>query len=70
MPSSSCADEASGPQIPKRVPRAGEDVRRVTSWFEVEVPALDFVLHDPATVLAAVQVAGLTDVEWYLRGPH
>jgi uncharacterized protein len=49
---------------------AGDDVHRVTRWFEVEVPALDFVLHDPATVVAAVQAAGLTDVEWYLRGPH
>jgi uncharacterized protein len=49
---------------------AGDDVRRVTSWFEVEVPALDFVLHDPAAVVGAVQSLGLTDVEWYLRGPH
>ena len=49
---------------------AGDDVRRVTRWFEVEVPALHFVLHDPATVVAAVEAAGLTDVEWYLRGPH
>jgi hypothetical protein len=43
---------------------------RVTSWFDIEVPPLDFVLHDPATVVAAVKAAGLTDVEWYLRGPH
>ena len=49
---------------------AGDDVRRVTSWFEVEVPALEFVLHDRAAVVAAVQAAGLIDVEWYLRGPH
>lgn len=49
---------------------AGDDVRRVTSWFDVEVPALDFVLHDVAAVVAAVYAAGLTDVEWYLRGPH
>jgi uncharacterized protein YceH (UPF0502 family)/SAM-dependent methyltransferase len=49
---------------------AGDEVRRVTSWFEVEVPALDFVLHDVAAVVATVQAAGLTDVEWYLRGPH
>ena len=34
---------------------AGDDVRRVTSWFEVEVPALDFVLHDLAAVVAAVR---------------
>ncbi|HET7665988.1 MAG TPA: DUF480 domain-containing protein [Mycobacterium sp.] len=49
---------------------AGAEVRRVTSWFEVEVPALDVVLHDPAAVVAAVQAAGLTNVEWYLRGPN
>ena len=49
---------------------AGDDVRRVTNWFEVEVPALDFVLHGPASVVAAVEAAGLTDVEWYLRGPY
>ncbi|ART70026.1 hypothetical protein BTO20_16875 [Mycobacterium dioxanotrophicus] len=49
---------------------AGADVRRVTSWFEAEVPALDVVLHDVPDVVAAVQAAGLNDVEWYLRGPH
>jgi uncharacterized protein len=48
---------------------AGADVRRVSSWFETEVPPLDIVLHDPPTVIA-VTAAGLTDVEWYLRGPH
>ncbi len=31
---------------------------------------LDFVLHDPDQVLAAVRSAGLVDVEWYLRGPY
>ena len=30
---------------------------------------LDFVLHDPGEVLAAVSKAGLVDVEWYRRGP-
>ena len=49
---------------------AGDDVRRMTNWFEVEVPALDFVLHGPTSVVAAVKAAELTDVEWYLRGPH
>jgi uncharacterized protein len=49
---------------------AGTEVRRVSSWFEIEVPPLDVVLHDPPTVVAAVTAAGLTDVEWYLRGPH
>ena len=48
---------------------AGDDVRRMTNWFEVEVPALDFVLHGPTSVVAAVKAAELTDVEWYLRGP-
>ncbi len=49
---------------------AGDEVRRVSRWFDVEVPELDFVLHEPATVIAAVEAAGLTDLEWYLRGPH
>jgi uncharacterized protein YceH (UPF0502 family) len=49
---------------------AGDDVRRVTSWFDIELAGLDFVLHEPASVVAAVEAAGLTDVEWYLRGPH
>ena len=30
---------------------------------------VDFVLHDPDEVIAAVRAAGLVDVEWYLRGP-
>jgi hypothetical protein len=30
---------------------------------------VDFVLHDPDEVVAAVRAAGLADVEWYLRGP-
>lgn len=30
---------------------------------------LDFVLHEPTQVLAAVAAAGLVDVEWYLRSP-
>jgi uncharacterized protein YceH (UPF0502 family) len=49
---------------------AGDEVRRVTSWFDVELSGLDFVLHEPATVVAAVEQAGLSDVEWYLRGPQ
>ncbi|WP_458315963.1 DUF480 domain-containing protein [Mycolicibacterium brisbanense] len=49
---------------------AGDEVRRVTNWFDTDVPALDVVLHDATTVVAAVQAAGLTEVEWYLRGPH
>jgi uncharacterized protein len=49
---------------------AGDEVRRITTWFDVDVPGLDVVCHDPAAVVAAVEQAGLTDVEWYLRGPH
>lgn len=30
---------------------------------------VDFVLHEPEQVVAAVGAAGLVDVEWYLRGP-
>ena len=30
---------------------------------------LDFVLHDPAEVVATVERAGLLDIEWYQRGP-
>ncbi len=47
---------------------AGAGVRAVTDWFG-ERTDLDFVLHDPAGVLAVVEQAGLVDVEWYLRGP-
>jgi uncharacterized protein YceH (UPF0502 family) len=47
---------------------AGHEVRRLTSWLGHDV-ALDFVLHDPASVVAAVTAAGLQDVEWYVRGP-
>ena len=35
-----------------------------------EVPTeLDFVLHDPAMVVAAAEAAGLVDLEWYRRSP-
>ena len=47
---------------------AGAEVRTVTEWFGHDVD-LDFVLHDPAEVVAAVERAGLLDVEWYHRGP-
>jgi uncharacterized protein len=49
--------------------QAGDEVTRVTSWFDEEVPPLDFVRNDPATIVALVEAAGLVDVEWYLRGP-
>jgi len=47
---------------------AGAEVRHLDEWFGHEVD-LDFVLHDPAFVVGAVQGAGLVDTEWYLRGP-
>lgn len=49
--------------------QAGDDVRRVTEWHGVEGLALDLVQRDPDAVVALVEAAGLTDVEWYLRGP-
>ena len=30
---------------------------------------LDFVLHEPADIVALVEAAGLVDLEWYHRGP-
>jgi uncharacterized protein len=47
---------------------AGSEVRHADTWFDHEVD-LDFVLHEPADVVALVTAAGLTDVEWYRRGP-
>ncbi len=47
---------------------AGAEVRTVREWFGHDVD-LDFVLHDPAEVVAIVERAGLLDVEWYHRGP-
>lgn len=47
---------------------AGAEVRTITQWFDHEVD-LDFVLHDPADVVAIVERAGLRDIEWYHRGP-
>lgn len=46
----------------------GETVHHVESFLGEGVE-LDFVLHDPAAVRAAVSGAGLEIVEWYLRGP-
>ncbi len=48
---------------------AGDEVRH-TDEFLGEAVDLDFVLHDPADVLDAVEAAGLGDIEWYLRGPY
>jgi hypothetical protein len=47
---------------------AGREVRAMTSWLGHEVE-LDVVHHEPSDVVAAVTAAGLTDVEWYRRGP-
>ncbi len=46
----------------------GAEVRHNESWFDIPVD-LDFVLHEPAHVVALVERAGLVDVEWYHRGP-
>jgi uncharacterized protein YceH (UPF0502 family) len=47
---------------------AGAEVRHLDEWFGHEVD-LDFVLHEPADVVATVEAAGLVDIEWYVRGP-
>lgn len=47
---------------------AGDEVRRVTELVGEPVE-LDFVLHDQADLLAAFATAGLSEVEWYRRGP-
>jgi uncharacterized protein YceH (UPF0502 family) len=48
--------------------QTGSEVLHHESWFDVDVD-LDFVLHEPAQVVALVEAAGLTDLEWYHRGP-
>ena len=47
---------------------AGSEIRHADDWFGHEID-LDFVLHEPASVVALVEAAGLTDTEWYRRGP-
>ena len=47
----------------------GSTRRHLDEWWGHEVD-LDFVLHDPARVLAAATSAGFTDIEWYRRGPY
>jgi hypothetical protein len=47
---------------------AGEEIRHTNNLFGHTVD-LDYVLHDPTQVVNAVQSAGLTNPEWYLRGP-
>lgn len=47
---------------------AGSEVRHWTQWWDHAID-IDFVLHDPDQVRAAVTAAGLVIDEWYLRGP-
>ncbi|NUR98047.1 MAG: class I SAM-dependent methyltransferase, partial [Kribbellaceae bacterium] len=47
---------------------AGDEVRHVDEFLGHEV-SLDFVLHNPAQLVQLLESAGLTDLEWYLRGP-
>jgi uncharacterized protein YceH (UPF0502 family) len=46
----------------------GAEVRHLDEWFGHAVD-LDFVLHEPTSVVAMVEAAGLVDTEWYRRGP-
>ena len=48
---------------------AGDEVRHTDDLLGHAVD-IDFVLHDPEQVLAAVRGAGLGELEWYLRGPY
>ncbi|GGF31643.1 hypothetical protein GCM10011519_01260 [Marmoricola endophyticus] len=48
---------------------AGEGLLTGTEWFGHEVDQR-VVLHRPAEVVALLERAGLTEVEWYLRGPR
>ncbi|QIG43000.1 DUF480 domain-containing protein [Nocardioides anomalus] len=45
----------------------GAEVRHHDDWFGAPVD-LDFVLHDPAAVIALLERVGLSDLEWYHRG--
>lgn len=47
---------------------AGPALRHRSEWLGVEVD-LDLVEHDPVHVRRVVADTGLTDLEWYLRGP-
>lgn len=48
---------------------SGEEVLHPDSWFDNPIE-LDFVLHTRPEVVDALVAAGLTEVEWWLRGPH
>ncbi len=47
---------------------SGAEVRHHGSWFERDVD-LDFVFNEREAVVSLMEAAGLTDVEWYQRGP-
>ena len=47
---------------------AGPSTRHVAELWDIPID-LDYVHHDPATVIAAAEAAGLSDLEWYQRGP-
>lgn len=49
---------------------AGTWVRHLDTWFEAPDLDLDFVAYEPEDVVAAMTNAGLTDVQWYRRGPY
>jgi hypothetical protein len=46
---------------------AGSELRHADEWFGHEID-LDFVLHEPADMVALVEATGLVDTEWYRRG--
>ena len=46
---------------------AGSGVRHADSWFDTDVD-LDVVHHQIPEVVAAMEAAGLVEVEWYQRG--
>ncbi|MBP2357071.1 uncharacterized protein YceH (UPF0502 family) [Kribbella aluminosa] len=46
---------------------AGDEVRHVDEFLGHEV-SLDYVLHNPTQLVHLLEAAGLTDIEWYLRG--
>ncbi|MET0904013.1 MAG: DUF480 domain-containing protein [Acidimicrobiales bacterium] len=46
----------------------GAETRHLAEWFGHAVD-LDFAFHEREAVLTAVGAAGLSEIEWYLRGP-
>lgn len=46
----------------------GSEVRHVDDWWGHQVD-IDFILHEPRAMRAAVASAGLTIDEWYIRSP-